>query len=74
MNKRIKDLAVQAKLPNYVLEPGTELCLAPHLQAFAELLIQDAIDIVSAYTVRMNKPGEEYMHPIQELQQHFGIK
>ena len=38
MNSRIKELAVEAKLPGYVLEYGTELCLAPHLEKFAELL------------------------------------
>lgn len=41
MNKRIKELAVQAKLPDYLLEYGTELCVAPHLQRFAELIIAE---------------------------------
>ena len=44
MNERIKQLAGQAKLPSYVLEYGTELCLAPHLEKFAELLIQECIE------------------------------
>jgi hypothetical protein len=41
INKRFLELAVKAKLPGYVLEPGTELCLAPHLQQFAELIVRD---------------------------------
>ena len=43
MNERIKELAVQAKLPDYLLEYGTELCVAPHLQRFAELIIKDCM-------------------------------
>lgn len=46
MNERIKELAVEAKLPSYVLEYGTELCLAPHLEKFAELLLKDAFAII----------------------------
>ena len=46
MNERIKQFAVEAKLPNYVLEYGTELCLAPHLEKFAELIVQKFDDIL----------------------------
>lgn len=45
MNERIKLLAQQAKLPEYVLEYGTELCLAPHLEKFAELIVRECADI-----------------------------
>lgn len=40
---------------------------------FAELIVQECIDIISPYTVRMNRPGEEYLHPIQEIKKHFGV-
>lgn len=45
MNERIKELAVQAKLPDYLLEYGTELCIAPHLQRFAELIVRQCANI-----------------------------
>ncbi len=41
---------------------------------FAELIVRECIDIISPYTVRMGRPGEEYLHPIVELKKHFGIK
>ena len=43
------------------------------LEKFAEMLIKECIDIISPYTVRMNKPGE-IEHPIQEIKKHFGIE
>lgn len=43
MNERIKEIAQQAKLPDYVLEYGTELCLIPHLEKFAELIVNECI-------------------------------
>ena len=45
INKKFLELAVKAKIPNYVLEPGTELCLAPHLQEFAELIVRECAKI-----------------------------
>lgn len=43
-------------------------------QKFAELIVQECIDIIAPYTVRMRRPGEEYLHPILEIKQHFGVK
>ena len=43
-------------------------------QKFTELIIQECIDIISPYTVRMNRPGEEFLHPISEIKKHFGVK
>ena len=40
---------------------------------FAELIVQECIDIISPYTIRMGRPGEEYLHPIQEIKTHFGV-
>jgi hypothetical protein len=42
-------------------------------EKFAELIIIECIDIISPYTVRMSRPGEEYLHPIQEIKDHFGV-
>ena len=35
--------------------------------------MQECIDIIAPYSVRMIKPGEEYLHPIQEIKEHFGL-
>ena len=44
------------------------------LEKFAELIVQECIDIIAPYTVRMSKPGEEYLHPILEIKEHFGVE
>ena len=41
---------------------------------FAELIVQECIDIIAPYTVRMSRPGEEYLHPILEIKEHFGVE
>lgn len=41
---------------------------------FAELIVQECIDIIAPYTVRMSRPGEEYLHPILEIRKHFGVE
>jgi uncharacterized protein YutE (UPF0331/DUF86 family) len=43
------------------------------IEKFAELIVQECIDIIAPYTVRMSRPGEEYLHPIQEIKDHFGV-
>jgi len=44
------------------------------LEKFAELIVQECIDIIAPYSVRMSRPGEEYLHPIQEIKAHFGVE
>jgi len=44
------------------------------LKKFAELIVQECIDIIAPYTVRMSRPGEEYLHPILEIKEHFGVE
>ena len=44
------------------------------VEKFAELIVQECIDIISPYTVRMSRPGEEYLHPINEIKKHFGVE
>ena len=44
------------------------------LKKFAELIVQECIDIIAPYSVRMSRPGEEYLHPIQEIKEHFGVE
>ena len=71
MNERIKQLAAKA---NFGHMENNEVVYDPRLEKFAELIILDCIDIVAPYTVRMSRPGEEYLHPIQEIMKHFGVK
>jgi hypothetical protein len=69
MNERIRQLAHEAGLPTYNPEG-----IPTKLEKFAELIVQECIDIISPYTVRMGRPGEEYLHPILEIKQHFGVE
>ena len=79
MNERIQQLAQEAGM--YVDLNGNpwpkwmsaEECEAAY-KKFAELIVQDCIDIISPYSVRMSRPGEEYLHPIQEIKEHFGVE
>ena len=76
MNDRIKQLAEQADL--YARSDNSSMLFENfqkrYTEKFAELIVQDCIDIVSHYTVRMSRPGEEYLHPISEIKKHFGTK
>jgi hypothetical protein len=71
MNPRIKELALQAGYTKDMF--GVGHWDMPECQKFAELIVTECIDIISPYTVRMSRPGEEYLHPIQEIKQHFGV-
>jgi hypothetical protein len=71
MNERIKELALQAGYERDMFGIGHWDML--ECEKFALLIVQDCIDIISPYTVRMGRPGEEYLHPIQEIKRHFDI-
>jgi len=66
MNERLRQLMVQADYP------APEIAL--RAQKLAQLIVQECIDIIAPYTVRMSRPGEEYLHPILEIKQHFGVE
>ena len=71
MNERIGKLAEETGL----LGPGSRVGDAHNaVERFAESLIQECIDIISPYTVRMNRPGEEFLHPISEIKKRFGVE
>ena len=72
MNERIKELAEQAGV-GFMFDPDA-VVLTFKMEKFAELIVQECIDIIAPYTVRMSRPGEEYLHPIQEIKQHFGVE
>lgn len=79
MNKRIQELILRTdawceqNLPaNWTDDVDQYLPLWN--AKFAELIVQECIDIISPYTIRMGRPGEEYLHPIQEIKTHFGVE
>jgi hypothetical protein len=51
-------------------------------EKFAELIIQECIDIIAPYMLRkyadggveMHDPGRPLHHPIMEIKEHFGMK
>ena len=76
MNERLKQLLGQA-YDEAVPETWTTLSseqLGRVYDKFAELIVQECIDIIAPYSVRMSRPGEEYLHPIQEIKEHFGVE
>jgi len=69
MNERIRELIKQA---TECYSNGQERTFDK--EKFAELIVQECIDIIAPYTVRMSRPGEEYLHPILEIKKHFGVE
>jgi hypothetical protein len=79
MNERIQELWSQAEeeiKAEYEDESrrNRRLYNEIFLPKFAQLIVQECIDIIAPYTVRMSRPGEEYLHPILEIKQHFGVE
>ena len=77
MNERILQLAEQAGIAVwgdavYMYHPKDKLD-SDVLTKFAESIVQECIDIISPYTIRMSRPGEEYLHPILEIRKNFGV-
>ena len=77
MNKRIRQLAEQAgavfKQTNGLNDCPQDSLVGDEIEKFAELIVQECIDIIAPYTVRMSRPGEEYLHPISEIKKNFGV-
>jgi hypothetical protein len=75
MNERIDKLFEQA-LEEFKAENKYATIIVPNplKEKFAELIVQECIDIIAPYTVRMSRPGEEYLHPIPEIREHFGVE
>jgi hypothetical protein len=76
MNDRIKEITGQV-LDELVPETWTALGYDKIKEIqfrTAELIVRECIDIISPYTVRMSRTGEEYLHPIQEIKKHFGME
>jgi len=72
MNERIVDLYEKAS--EWALESDSPKSYKDRVMSkFAELIVQECIDIIAPYTVRMSRPGEEYLHPISEIKKNFGV-
>ena len=72
MNERIDELMIEAGARFEFLH-GVHYDDFQY-KTFAQLIVQECIDIIAPYTVRMSRPGEEYLHPILEIKQHFGVE
>ena len=78
MNERIRQLAEQAgavfEQTNGLNDCPQDSLVGDEIEKFAELIVQECIDIIAPYTVRMSRPGEEYLHPISEIKKNFGVE
>jgi len=75
MNERIRELFEQA-LEEFNAENKYATIIVPNplKEKFAQFIVRECIDIISPYTVRMSRPGEEYLHPISEIKKNFGVE
>ncbi len=69
MNKRIQKLFNEAGFHQPEME---RLGIEDKFEKFALLIVQECIDIVSPYAVRME--DFDGGHPIADLKKHFGVK
>ena len=74
MNKQIEHCLYEAGLTAQGCWEDLDTYTQEGIEKFAELIVQECIDIISPYTVRMSRPGEEYLHPINEIKKHFGVE
>jgi hypothetical protein len=68
MNKHILRLAKQSRLIQYESDGKME-----EVEKFAELIVQECIDLISPYTIKgveMIDPGT-HLHPIYVIREHF---
>lgn len=69
MNERIRRLADEA---GFRSNPDMyDRNQSFDIDKFTQLIVQECIDIIAPYSVRMIRPGELYLNPIQEIKQHF---
>ena len=69
MNEQIQQLYKEATGKDWAYDFDPQVA-----EKFAQLIVQECIDIIAPYSVRMSRPGEEYLHPIQEIKEHFGVE
>jgi hypothetical protein len=74
MNKRIQQLAESATSSRYQHDPyamRTERIDRFDKEKFAKLIIQECIDIISPYAIRME--NYDSGHPVWDIKKHFGV-
>ena len=74
MNKAFDDLIYDSGLIADGCWEELDTYTQEAIERLIELTVRECIDIISPYTVRMSRPGEEYLHPILEIRKHFGVK
>ena len=74
MNERIRELKEQAT--RTAMWPGDPDAGELDVEKFAELIIQDCVDILSGYHGKVIWKNEEtgHNHPIFVIQNHFGVE
>lgn len=75
MNKRFEELYKEAHIPDTAIDPSNNMpypIKSFSAEKFAELIIQECIDIISPYALRMeNFDGG---HPITDIRKNFGVE
>ncbi|NBW19174.1 MAG: hypothetical protein EBR82_65475 [Caulobacteraceae bacterium] len=71
MNERIRELAFKAANGMLSFDKDGFRLSEKEVMRFAELIVQECIDIVSPYAVRMD--NFDGGHPIADLKKHFVV-
>ena len=74
MNKAFDDLIYDSGLIASGCWEDLDTYTQEAIERLFQMTVQECIDIISPYTVRMSRPGEEYLHPILEIRKHFGVE
>ena len=78
MNERIRELAVQAGLEfddDLVLEPeAIYYTTQKDLEKFAELIIEECVEICLVHRVRNNDYNEGRTQCASDIKEHFGVE
>ena len=71
MNKAFDDLIYQSGLIADGCWEELDTYTQEAIERLFQMTVRECIDIISPYTVRMSRPGEEYLHPINEIKKTF---
>ena len=69
MNDRIRELAEQAG----IIAPS-ENDIAPPMEKFAQLIVEECLDIAQDRAAFDGFPPNDVNHIIDEIKQHFGVE
>lgn len=71
MNERVKELAEQAGFKVNWQHEDVQAIKMARFEKFAELIVQECIDQVEVFNVRMDARPRDI---VEAIQQHFGIE